>query len=65
MGADPPLVKSKRVIELGAGTGIVGLTAAMLGAEVIITGMFGDHSGWSKLMLDIGITRVLQIFPNT
>ena len=39
MAADPSLVKGKRVIELGAGTGIVGLTAAILGAQVVTTGI--------------------------
>ena len=37
--ADPSLVKGRRVIELGAGTGIVGLVTAALGAEVIRTGI--------------------------
>ena len=39
LAAEPAVVKDKRTIELGAGTGIVGLTAAMLGAEVTLTGI--------------------------
>ena len=39
MVADPSLVKGKRIIELGGGTGIVGLTAALLGAQVVTTGI--------------------------
>ena len=36
--ADPGVLQGKRCIELGAGTGVVGLTAALLGALVVLTG---------------------------
>ena len=46
--ADPSLVKGKRTIELGAGTGAVGLAAAFLGADVILSGR----------RRDVGVTRL-------
>jgi predicted nicotinamide N-methyase len=36
MCAHPDTVRGKRVLELGAGAGIVGLVCAMLGAEVVV-----------------------------
>ncbi|KAH9518621.1 Methyltransferase-like protein 21A [Bulinus truncatus] len=35
--SNPYLIKGKKVIELGAGTGLAGLVAAALGADVILT----------------------------
>ena len=66
MIADPKLVKSKRSIELGAGTGVVGLTAALLGAQVVLTG----NDFWQGLTAAVGITftkalPALQICQDT
>ena len=38
---NPALVSGKRAVELGAGQGIVGIAAALLGADVMVT----DHPG--------------------
>ena len=57
------LIKGRRVLELGAGTGAVGISAAVLGAEHVVltdadcSGSFASEIGWQECSI---LTRLAE-----
>jgi hypothetical protein len=57
-GAEPIRLRGARVLELGCGTGVVGLAAAALGAHVTLTDLPEALGPVRWAAADTGVTRV-------